>query len=97
MRPYDPSFIKDIAFNNALFHETRCRGQALYTIDLLSDPFDDSVLTGINTTNFRPIELMTRSAGDVVVTPTATTMYIFLYHDLIVRFSREGIYTAGYG
>jgi len=33
-------------------------GKAIYTIDMLADPFDTSVLSGFNTTIVRPIELL---------------------------------------
>lgn len=49
-RPYFPDYLADIYDGLALFHETRCRGQALYCVTLMNDPFDDSVLTGIDTT-----------------------------------------------
>lgn len=55
------------------------------------------MLTGIDTTKFRPIELLIESAPDSVLTPTQSTMFVFLHHDLLVRFSIDGITTAGYG
>lgn len=41
-----------------MLHENRAKGKAIYTIDMQADPFDDSVLTGYNTTIVRPIELI---------------------------------------
>ena len=57
-RPYNILDPKDISNGASLFHETRCRGKALYTIDTSSNPHDQTVLSGLDTTQKRPIELV---------------------------------------
>ena len=39
-RPYNITSAKDISNGASLFHETRCRGKALYTIDTSANPHD---------------------------------------------------------
>ena len=39
-------------------HEQRLQGKALYSISLDSDPFDSTVLSGYNTSEVKPIELV---------------------------------------
>jgi hypothetical protein len=44
-----------------LWNEMRCRGKALYTVNLDMDKKNDDTMTGIDTTKVRPIELILRS------------------------------------
>ena len=45
-------------FGKSLFHENRCVGKSLYGIILDSNPYDDEVISGFNSKEKRPLELM---------------------------------------
>ena len=68
---------------NTLFHERRFVGKALYCLDLDSNPHDDDVLSGLDTSKKRPIELILRG-GDTNKFPRDATMYVMLNHDFYV-------------
>lgn len=82
------------------FQETRAPGKALYSFDLQADNGDNSVLSGLDTTRVRPIELVLRTANDQVNNGDFTlssTMYIFLVHDILVSFKQGGMDAVGFG
>lgn len=66
----------------------------------MADPFDDSVLTGMDTTAVRPIELQLDVINDQKYGSGFTrssTMYILLHHDLLVMYTNQGVVTVGTG
>lgn len=99
-RAYDPASFAHTFSQQSLFHENRCRGQAVFGFDLMSDPFDRSVLSGIDTTKVRPIELVLdvnkdiNYPGDFML---PSTMHILLHHDILVNYKLGGVETAGFG
>lgn len=80
-----------------MIHEARARGKAVYTIDMQADPFDDSVLTGYNTTIVRPIEMLLDCNINSGAQIRPSTMYVWLHHDTICQFTEDGIITIAYG
>lgn len=44
-----------------MFHETRYVGKALFVLGLDSNPMDSTVLSGLDTTKRRPIELILKA------------------------------------
>lgn len=83
-----------------MFHELRGQGKALYAFDLLYDNKDISVLSGLDTTKVRPIELVLDVASDTFNNgdfALPSTMYVFLHHDVLVNFKNTGTETVGYG
>jgi len=51
----------DIKGGVSLFHENRCCGKALYGIIMDSNPYDDDVITGFNSKEKRPLELIIKN------------------------------------
>ncbi len=80
----------------ALWNEMRCRGKALYSFNLDMDKRNDDVMTGIDTTRVRPIELILKS-DDPNVYPNASTMYVMFLSDFIVSFGAVDTSTEGAG
>ena len=72
-------------------------GKAIYTLDMLADPHDHSVLSGFDTTRVRPIEMLLDAYGGVGDQTRSSTMYVLLHHDLLVQFTSKGIETVGFG
>ena len=79
-----------------LWNEMRCRGKALYSFNLDMDKRNDDVMTGIDTTKVRPIELILKS-DDPNVYPNASTMYVMFLSDFIVSFGNGDTSTEGAG
>jgi len=51
----------DIKAGVSLFHENRCCGKALYGIIMDSNPYDDDVISGFNSKEKRPLELIIKN------------------------------------
>ena len=101
-RTYDPSTaetnnnLMKVGQSVPLFEERRCVGKALYAINLDSNPNDPDVLSGLNTTQKRPIELIVK-ANDTNKFPRDSTMFVMLNHDFYVQFTLQGTKTYGSG
>lgn len=79
-----------------LWNEMRCRGKAVYSINLDMDKKNDDTMTGIDTTKVRPIELILRSDDPNVYTGSST-MYTMFLCDFIVSFGASDTQTEGAG
>jgi hypothetical protein len=78
----------------ALWNENRCLGKAIYSFNLEMDKSDDNVMTGIDTTRVRPIELILKSdEGNAF--PRGSTMYTMFLSDFIVTFGDGETTTEG--
>ena len=95
-RCYDPSAVNSADLGQCLFNERRCVGKALYAINLDSNPMDPDVLSGLDTTQKRPIELIIKGT-DTNKFARDSTMYVMLNHDFYVQFSLNGTKTFGQG
>ena len=80
----------------ALWNEMRCRGKALYAFNLEMDKFNDDTMTGIDTTQVRPIELILKS-DDPNSYARQSTMYVMFLSDFIVSFGANSTSTEGAG
>ena len=91
-----------------LLHENRCKGKALFSMDLQSMQDNQKVLSGINTTKGNTFELMFTSNSSLYyqsgVGPAGTggnkantTMYVFCNYDMLVSLKRYGIKVTGRG
>jgi hypothetical protein len=67
----------------SLNEERRYCGKALYALDLDCNPHDPDVLSGLDTTQKRPIELIIKGS-DTDKFPRDSTMYVMLNHDFYV-------------
>lgn len=67
---------------------------ALYCLNLDSNPYDDEVSSGLDTTKKRPIELILKGS-DSNKFPRDATMYVMLNHDFYVQFTANGTRTYG--
>jgi hypothetical protein len=106
-RPYDPSLTTFFGVATppyktavlkksgmALWNENRCIGKAIYSFNLEMDKNDDNVMTGIDTTRVRPIELILKSdEGNTF--PRGSTMYTMFLSDFIVSFGDGETTTEG--
>lgn len=79
-----------------MWNELRCRGKAIYTVNLDMDKKNDDTMTGIDTTKVRPIELILRS-DDAVSYSQSSTMYVMFLSDMIVSFGAGDTSTEGAG
>lgn len=64
------------------------------------DPHDITTLSGIDTTQVKPFELMLKVNNDLIYpgsTDVTSTMYIFLHHDVMVQYRFGQVETAGWG
>jgi hypothetical protein len=59
------------------------QGKALYALNLDSNPNDADVLSGLDTTQKRPIELIIKGSDNDKF-PRDSTMYVMLSHDFYV-------------
>lgn len=108
--PTDTSFLP--SFNTfgymPLLHENRCKGKALYCMDLQSMQDNPKVLSGLNTTKGNSFELMFTSNSSLYYqsgvgtsgtggTKANVTMYIFCNYDMVVQLKRYGVKINGRG
>lgn len=90
----------DVLGQQCIYHETRNPGKALYCFDLLSDQHDHSVLSGLDTTKVRPIELVLQSQSDSFNNGDfnkPSTLMMFLVHDILVSFKMGELDAVGFG
>lgn len=97
----------DTANGLSLFHENRCVGKALYALNFETLNADLSVISGINTMQSKPFEVVFRSDNinftDLSSTsvspsyPRASSMYIFCLYDMLVQIKKSGIMILGRG
>jgi hypothetical protein len=91
-----------------LLHENRCKGKALYCMDLQSMQDNPKVLSGLNTTKGNSFELMFTSNSSLYYqsgvgasgtggTKANVTMYIFCNYDMVVQLKRYGVKINGRG
>jgi len=83
------------ALGYPLFHENRMIGKALYGIDLETLDREPSVISGLNTLTARPFDLMLEYDPSLGNYKRQSTMQIFGYYDLMIRFSSAGIEVMG--
>lgn len=88
----------DTALGMPLFHENQVVGKAIYGINLETLAEDQSSITGLNTMQNRPLELMIRTApsnlfGELPERPA--TMYSFMYYDFLLHITAEGVDVMG--
>lgn len=85
-RCYDPDSFQHTVAQSQLFQELRAQGKALYAFDLTYDPHGER-LSGIDTTQVRPIELVLDVNSDNILNGDFnknSTMYVLLHHDVLV-------------
>lgn len=89
---------KQILLNQGytMWNEMRCRGKAVYAFNLEMDKKNDDTMTGIDTTQVRPIELILKS-DDPNTYPRNSTMYVMFLSDFIVTFNENETSTEGQG
>jgi hypothetical protein len=91
-----------------LFHENRCVGKALYALNFETMNTDFSVISGINTMQSKPFDVILRSDGasftdfknDTVSTvrfQRDSQMYVFCNYDMIIQLKKSGIHVLGRG
>lgn len=90
--------IRQLLVNNGycMWNEMRCRGKAVYAFNLEMDKKNDDTMTGIDTTQVRPIELILKS-DDPNTYPRNSTMYVMFLSDFIVTFNENETSTEGQG
>lgn len=96
-RCYNPLNKSQTKNQYGMYQEQRLQGKATYCIDLLADPYDNTVLSGLDTTRVRPIELIIDNYTNAGVQQRPSTMYVTLHHDVLVSYGVNGIETVGYG
>jgi hypothetical protein len=68
-----------------LFHETRVIGKAVYGLDCETMANDFSVLSGLNTTDFKPFNLVIENDSITNVFPRDSRINIFFYYDCVIQ------------
>lgn len=76
------------------FAENRIIGKALYAIDLDTLNYDYSLLSGVNTINAKPFELLLDSSN-VNMYPNNNSLFVFGYYDKVYRINSNGILALG--
>ncbi len=90
-----------------LIHENRCKGKALFAMDLESLSENKNVISGLNTIRNRPFEILLTSDAaypygyrdkTYALTQTASvTMMIFCQYDMIVQLRKWNVSVVGRG
>lgn len=74
-----------------MFHENRVFGRSLFGIDTETMSTDFSVLSGLNTTEARPFNLILESDTTAGGFTRDMRMVIFFYYDMIVQLKRGSL------
>jgi hypothetical protein len=79
-----------------LVHENRCRGQALYALDLETLSKSTNMLSGVNTVTNKPFDLLFEYQSDNASLFTRTSqMFIMLWYDMVTAASQAGLQKIG--
>lgn len=90
-----------------LIQENRCKGKAIFAMDLQSMGDNPNVISGLNTIKNRPFEILLTSNSNCPYTSGATiystgdkanvNMHIFCNYDMIVQLKKFGVSIMGRG
>jgi len=81
-------------YQTAMFHENRCVGKAVYGIDLDSLNYTNQFLSGVNTTNKKPFEMLLEADGNKGW-QGASALMVFCYYDMVVNIRMGNINVLG--
>ncbi len=90
-----------------LLHENRCKGKAIFALDLQSMGDNQNVISGLNTIKNKPFEVLLTSdssnpymsgmGSTFIGTTQGTNMYFFCNYDMVVQLKRYGVAIMGRG
>ena len=78
------------------FYENRCVGKCIYGLPLDTINYDNTLLSGIKTTDARPFELLLDyNQGQNYPYPENMAAYVFCYYDLVIIFNNGEVRSVG--
>lgn len=84
----------DVAMGQSYFHENRHRGMAAYTFSFEPYGHSKEFMTGVDTRNVRPFDILFDCASQSPFTGDQT-LYIFCRSHVVVSYGRNGISVYG--
>ncbi len=99
----------DTANGLSLFHENRVVGKAVYCLNFETLNADLSVISGVNTMQSKPFEVIFRSdklvfkdnvsgtSNSEASFPRTSSMFVFCNYDMLIQLKKSGLQVLGRG